>query len=348
MKIAILLSGGVDSSVALNLIKNDHEVTAFYLKVWLEEELSFLGSCPWKKDLEFIHTVCEKANVPLEIVPLQSEYLETVVSYVLNELKAGRTPNPDIFCNQWIKFGKFFKKINSTYDRVASGHYASIEEANGNFLLKKSPDPIKDQTYFLSTLNQAQLGRILFPIGHLKKIEVRELAQKYDLPNKHRKDSQGICFLGKIKYPDFIRYHLGDRPGNIIELESGSILGKHKGFWYYTIGQRQGLGLGGGPWYVVKKDTNQNSIYVSHSNYQDLRAQNIFTVVNLNWISHSPEKQTIQVKIRHGPKINDCQIKEIESNRLSVKLSSKDRGIASGQVAVFYDGEICLGGGIIE
>ncbi len=348
MKVAVLLSGGVDSSVALNLIKDHHDVTAFYLKVWLEDELAFLGDCPWEKDLEVVRAVCKKADVPLKVISLQSEYLENVVAYALNELRSGRTPSPDIFCNQRIKFGEFFKKIDARFDRVASGHYARVEKANGNHLLKRAPDPVKDQTYFLSGLNQAQLSRALFPIGHLKKAEVRALAQEFDLPNKHRKDSQGICFLGKIKYPDFIRFHLGDRPGDIVELESDHILGQHRGFWYYTIGQRQGLGLGGGPWYVVRKDTDQNIVYISHSDYREQRARDEFTVAGLNWISCPPEKRNLQVKLRHGPQTNDCHIETIAGGRLTVKISQKDPGIAPGQFAVFYDGEICLGGGIIE
>ncbi len=350
MKIAVLLSGGVDSSVALSLIKREgyHDITAFYLKIWLEDELSFLGECPWEIDLKYARAVCEQVGVPLKIVPLQAEYLETVVAYALKELRAGRTPSPDILCNQRIKFGEFFNKIDESYDKVASGHYAQIGKIDGKYVLKRAPDPVKDQTYFLSGLNQAQLGRALFPIGHLTKKEVRALAHMFDLPNKDRKDSQGICFLGKIRYPDFVKFHLGEKVGDIIELESGDVLGQHRGFWFYTIGQRQGLGLSGGPWYVVEKDTAQNIIYVSHQSHQDERARAEFTVTDVNWISGEPEKRHLQVKIRHGPLMNDCRIETLNENRLAVTMASTDPGIASGQFAVFYDGEFCLGGGVIE
>jgi tRNA-specific 2-thiouridylase len=197
-------------------------------------------------------------------------------------------------------------------------------------------------------LSQAQLSRILFPIGHLWKKEVRVLAQKFDLPNKDRKDSQGICFLGKIKHPDFVKFHLGEKIGDIIELESGAVLGQHRGFWFYTIGQRQGLGLSGGPWYVVKKDTGNNIVYVSHKDYYDWCARNQFTVADVNWISGKSEKHELHVKIRHGPYLNDCAIETIDEKLLAVRISTKDSGIAPGQFAVFYDGGICLGGGVIE
>ena len=183
MKIATLVSGGVDSSVALNLLKNEgHDLTAFYLKVWLEDELSFLGDCPWETDLKFVRSVCEQLNVPLEIISLQSEYLDRVVSYALDELRAGRTPSPDIFCNQRIKFGAFFDHIDHSYAKVATGHYAQICERDGVFHLQRAPDPVKDQTYFLSGMYQTQVARALFPIGHLLKSDVRKLAQDFELP----------------------------------------------------------------------------------------------------------------------------------------------------------------------
>ncbi len=350
MKIAVLLSGGVDSSVALTLLVNEgrHDITAFYLKVWLEDELAFLGDCPWETDLQYARAVCKQAGVPLKIVSLQAEYLEKVVTHALDELKIGHTPSPDILCNRQIKFGEFVTHIDESYHKIASGHYAQTEERNGIHLLERSPDPVKDQTYFLSGLNQTQLQRALFPIGHLNKTDVRALARKFDLPNKNRKDSQGICFLGKIKYPDFIKFHLSEQPGNIVEHDSGCVLGQHRGFWFYTIGQRGGLGLSGGPWYVVEKDIQQNIVYVTHKIHQDRQARDRFTVVDINWISGAPEKSALQVKLRHGPDLNSCRIETLGRNRLSVRMSEKDPGIAPGQHAVFYDDRICLGGGVIE
>ncbi len=283
MKVAILLSGGVDSSVALRLLKDQgYDVTAFYLKIWLQDEFSFLGDCPWEEDLEYARAVCKQANVPLEIINMQTEYWDSVVSYTISEIKEGRTPNPDMFCNRLIKFGQFINKIDDGFEKVASGHYARVENERENYLLKTSPDPIKDQTYFLAYLTQVQLQRAMFPLGVYKKKEIRELAEKYQLPNMKRKDSQGICFLGKIKFSDFIKHHLGELDGEIVDIDTNKIMGSHKGYYFYTIGQRSGLRLGGGPWYVVKKDIKKNIIYISRENLTD-RARKEFTVGRFNW-----------------------------------------------------------------
>lgn len=350
MKIAVLLSGGVDSSVALRLLqKAGHQnITAFYLKVWLEDELSYLGNCPWEEDLDFCRAVCQQAGIPLEVVSLQAEYLEKIVQYSLFELRAGRTPSPDVLCNQRIKFGAFLNRIDDSFEKVASGHYARIEENNGMFFLKKSPDLIKDQTYFLSHLDQHQLRRALFPLGKCTKKEVRELAQQFELPNQARKDSQGICFLGKINYADFIKFHLGEKPGEIIEIETGKVLGTHQGYWFYTIGQRQGLGLGNGPWFVVEKDIDKNIVYVTHREHLANRTKDAFTIANVHWIAGAPDKNELDLKIRHAPESCRCRIRDLENNRLEVKIDIKETGIAAGQFAVFYDGETCLGGGVIE
>ncbi len=348
MKIAVLLSGGVDSSLALYKLKEQgFDVTAFYLKIWLEDDLAFLGDCPWEEDLGYARSSCEKIGVPLQIVNMQQEYLDTVVDYTLSELKEGRTPSPDIMCNLMIKFGMFLKKIPDGFDKVASGHYAQIEDKDGKFYLKQSPDPVKDQTYFLTYLKQEQLARIVFPIGSLTKKEVRAYASGYDLPAKNRKDSQGICFLGKIKYNDFIRFHLGEQPGDIVEYETGRKLGTHKGFWFHTIGQRQGLGLSGGPWYVVKKDTVNNIIYISNNYELTVVPRDRMAVGNINWIPEAPVKDQLKVKLRHGPHKYGCVVESIEGNEAVITIDRKDQGIAPGQFAIFYDGDYCLGGGVI-
>lgn len=350
MKIAVLLSGGVDSSVALFKLQEEGytDITAYYLKIWLEDELDFMGECPWEEDLAYAKAVCELAHVPLKTVSLQQEYYDKVVSYVIDELKCGRTPSPDIFCNQRIKFGAFYDHVTEEYDKVATGHYSQIIEENGQFFLKRSPDKIKDQSYFLAHLSQEQISKIIFPIGGLEKHEVRELAQKYNLPNKERKDSQGICFLGKIKYNDFIGHYLGTKEGNIVEKETGQVLGKHNGFWYHTIGQRSGLGLSGGPWYVSGKDTETNTVFVSHKLHDDDRARNVFTVNSLSWLSGKPEKTELSLKLRHGPNITPCTIKWVSDDKLEVSIKDPDKGVAPGQFAIFYDGDICLGCARIE
>lgn len=347
MKIAVLLSGGVDSSVALRLLKDEgHDVTAFYLKIWLQDEFSFLGDCPWEEDLEFARAVCEQANVPLEIINMQNEYWDSVVSYTISEVKEGRTPNPDMFCNRLIKFGQFINKIDASFEKVASGHYAKIGFANDKYLLKTSPDPIKDQTYFLAYLTQQQLSRALFPLGDYQKKQIRAIAHKYNLPNMGRKDSQGICFLGKIKFNDFIKHHLGELEGDIIDIDSGKTMGKHKGYYYYTIGQRSGLRLGGGPWFVVKKDIEKNIIYISKENIVN-RARSEFKVGKFNWImDERPIDGNYLVKIRHGENFYYCNL-VFDNDSAIVKLDKEDRGIASGQFAVFYKDDICLGAGVI-
>ena len=366
MNIAVLLSGGVDSSVALRLLQEQgHTVTAFYLKIWLEDELAFLGECPWEEDLRYVRAVCEQANVPLEILPMQKEYFDKVVSYTIDEVRKGRTPNPDVMCNNHVKFGLFFEKIERDYpsakfDNVASGHYAQIEiqqdeQKNSTYYLKRSPDPIKDQTYFLARLSQHQLSRILFPIGHLYKHEVRELAQKYDLPNKERKDSQGICFLGKFKYNEFLKHYLGEKKGDLIEFETGKKLGEHTGFWYFTIGQRSGIMLSGGPWFVVKKDTNTNTIYISKTYYEPDKARDAFTITDFNWFDDmapvaSSFDSGLGVKLRHGEKIYRATVALSDRNsaRADIHIDGSDQGLAAGQFAVFYKGDICLGSGVIE
>lgn len=360
----MLISGGVDSSVALRLLKEDksNEITAFYIKIWMEDKFSFLGKCPWQEDLKYVEEVCAELNIPLEIVNLQKEYWQQVVSEAVKEVKRGRTPNPDILCNSRVKFGVFYDYFGKNFDQVATGHYAQVYPlcprceigdisplARGRrYLLKKSPDPVKDQTYFLALLSQEQLAKALFPIGHLTKKKVRALAKKFDLPNKDRHDSQGICFLGKIKYRDFLQEHLGVKKGDIINVENGKKMGKHHGFWYYTIGQRKDIKLSGGPWYVTAKDVKKNIIYIAHSNILAGKARDEFVLGEARWIAGiKPDKKNLQVKIRHGEKIYQCQIKYLK-NKIEVKLDQADTGVAAGQYAVFYDGEVCLGGGVIQ
>jgi len=348
MKIAVLLSGGVDSSVALRLLKKEgHDITAFYLKIWLQDEFSFLGDCPWEEDLNYARSVCSQANVPLEVLPLQTEYWEKVVTYTISEIKEGRTPNPDMFCNSLIKFGQFYDKIDDSFDQVASGHYAKLDFDGKKYLLKTTPDPVKDQTYFLAYLTQSQLARANFPLGKLNKKEVRELAKEFGLLNKDRKDSQGICFLGQIKFNEFVKHHLGEIKGDIVDIDNGKKVGKHKGYYFYTIGQRSGLGLSGGPWYVVKKDVVNNLIYISRENLSK-KAKDTFTAGKFNWISEEvPTKKDLFVKIRHGANYYQCSINFLEEGIAEVKLNKPDQGIAPGQFAVFYDHDLCLGGGVI-
>ncbi len=353
MKVALLLSGGVDSSVALRLLcREGHDVSAFYLKIWLEEDASSLGSCPWQEDLDYAGAVCSSLSVPLTIVPLQREYHEKVVAYTIAAIKAGATPNPDIFCNARIKFDAFLEHIDRSFDKIASGHYARIERSEHNSgvpHLLCSPDPIKDQTYFLSYLKSEQLERLLLPIGTFTKKQVRELAHRYDLPTKNRKDSQGICFLGKLKFNDFIRHYCGNQTGELVEYETGTVIGSHEGFWYHTIGQRKGSRLAGGPWYVVAKDPTTNRIFLSRTYNDGTKRRDCCDVGSCNWIDYEPRKTILNVKLRHGPHRHTCCVEPIDDDgSLHVTLATNDQGIARGQFAVFYDGQRCLGAGIIR
>jgi len=353
MKIAVLLSGGVDSSVALGLLRKEggHELRAYYLKIWLEQELAHLGDCPWEEDLEYARATCRKFDVPLEVLPMQAAYRQQVVAHTLRELRAGRTPSPDILCNQRIKFGKFVATAARGFDKVASGHYAQVAEHNGRYLLKRAPDQVKDQTYFLSDLSQEQLRQALFPIGHLRKPQVRALAREFGLPTAERKDSQGICFLGKIKYREFVAFHLGQREGDIVEHDTGRILGKHAGYWFFTIGQRQGLGLNKGPWFVVRKDVESNTVLVSHHSKLEGCARRAFTISQMHWITPPGQTRHLSVKIRHTAHLEACRLETLSdapAPQYQVWLSKADPGVAPGQSAVLYDKQVCLGGGRIE
>ncbi|KAK6235595.1 hypothetical protein SCA6_010932 [Theobroma cacao] len=306
LKVAVLLSGGVDSSVALRLLHAaGHSCTAFYLKIWFQEDFeNYWTACPWEEDLKHARSVCDQVYVPLEVVHLTGEYWKNVVSYIIEEYKCGRTPNPDVLCNTRIKFGAFMDAINSMdYDYIASGHYANVvhpsaDQIDKPSILELSKDMVKDQTYFLSHLSQAQLKRLIFPLGCLAKDEVRQLAAKFDLPNKDRKDSQGICFLGKIRFSDFVARHIGEMEGIILEAETGDFLGKHRGFWFYTIGQRQGLRLPGGPWYVVEKDVENNVVFVSRNYFSLDKRRRLFRVGSLKWLSGSPPNHIKQLQCK--------------------------------------------------
>lgn len=347
MKIAVLVSGGVDSSVALRLLEEqDHDIAAFYLKIWLDENLSHLTSCPWEEDLNYIKQICKEINVPFEILSMQKAYYERVVEFTISEIKSGRTPNPDVWCNNRIKFGLFSEQITG-FDRIASGHYARLSTFGNYPILKMAPDPIKDQTYFLAHLPRNRLNGLLFPIGDLTKQEVRQLATDYGLPNAKRKDSQGICFLGKFKYRDFVKHFCGTKRGHFVEFETGKKVGQHLGYWFYTRGQRKGMGLSGGPWYIVDKDPDTNVVYVSKTYQSLVSLRKSFIVDSLNWFLNPEEGETLKVKLRHGPKTNSCVLTKISDQSIAVELSEPDQGLAAGQFAVFYRDDICLGSGII-
>ena len=262
-RIAVLLSGGVDSAVAVYLLAQQGLTPdCFYIKIGPEEEEEW--DCSSEEDMEMATAVARRYGCHLEVVDCHREYWDEVTRYTMEKVKAGLTPNPDVMCNRLIKFGAFHEKKGHEYDLIATGHYAQTAWIDGKKWLTTSPDPVKDQTDFLAQLTPWQLEKALFPIGHLMKEEVRQIAEQEHLVNAKRKDSQGICFLGKINYTDYIRRYLGEQPGDIVELATGKRIGEHRGLWFHTIGQRKGLGMGGGPWFVVKKDMERNILYVAH------------------------------------------------------------------------------------
>jgi tRNA (5-methylaminomethyl-2-thiouridylate)-methyltransferase len=366
MKTALLLSGGVDSSVALVrlLEAGGSDVTAFFLKVWLEEEVAGFGDCPWEEDLRTARAVSLGLGVRLEVVALQREYRERIVAAALDELRAGRTPSPDVLCNRRIKLGAFLERIGGRFDEVASGHYARVVGRDGRRFLATAADPVKDQTYFLSQLTAEQLGRCRFPVGGLTKGEVRRIAAARGLSTASRPDSQGLCFLGEIPFDAFVRAHLGERPGEIREAGSGRLLGEHRGHWFYTLGQRKGLGLSGGPWFVTAKDVDDDVVWVVHANRLADAAPDRFTVPAPHWIAGAPEGiertesaagsvgarggRELRVKVRHGPESYRCAVEPIPTGGIEIHLERPDSGLAPGQFAVFYQDDLCLGGGAME
>ena len=261
MRIAVLVSGGVDSAVVVDkLYKEGHDLTLFYIRIGNDNGE---GDCSADEDIEMCTLIARKYGLPLRVVSLHEEYWDSVMAYALRTVREGRTPHPDMMCNKLIKFGYFEERWGHEFDKTATGHYADIVEQDGKLYLATAADPVKDQTDFLAQISYEQLSHLMFPLGRMPKREVRQAALDAGLPNATRKDSQGICFLGKIDYADFIERHLGTRPGPVIEIETGRKIGEHRGYWFYTIGQRKGLGLSGGPWFVVRKNVRDNVIYVS-------------------------------------------------------------------------------------
>jgi len=353
MNIAALVSGGVDSSVVVHRLKDaGFEPTIFYIRIGMEDEQGYID-CPSEEDIEITTYIAKKYGCKLEIVSLHDEYWENVVNYTIEAVRRGQTPNPDMMCNKMIKFGSFDEKYGRDFDKIATGHYASTSEIDGEIYLSTAKDKVKDQTYFLGQINTMQARKLMFPIGDLLKNEVRELALRENLPSADRKDSQGICFLGKIDYNDFIRRYLGEKEGLIVDNETGEILGKHKGYWFHTIGQRKGLGLSGGPWFCIKKDIENNVIYASRgynpeSQYgRTVHLQGFEFITKNPWGDFSDEKN-ITFKIRHTPEFTHGKLRKT-SDIYTIESDAKIQGIASGQFGVIYDEDsrLCLGSGVI-
>jgi len=336
-RIAVLLSGGVDSSVVLyELARQGLQPDCFYIKIGPEEEEEW--DCSSEEDLEMATAVSHKYGCRLEVIDCHKEYWDQVTAYTINKVRAGMTPNPDVMCNRLIKFGAFHEKRGHDYDLIATGHYAQTEiDEEGRKWLTTSPDPVKDQTDFLAQIYDWQLQKAFFPIGHMMKDEVRLIAEREHLVNAKRKDSQGICFLGKINYNDYIRRYLGEQPGNVIELETGRKIGQHKGHWFHTIGQRKGMGFGGGPWFVVKKDIERNTIYVSHGYDPQSAYKQDFPIRDFHSINGQLPAEQVTLKIRHTPEFMPARLEQTAEGEYLVHAESPIHGVAPGQFCVIYD-----------
>jgi tRNA-specific 2-thiouridylase len=352
MNIAVLISGGVDSAVVVHLLKEQgHNLHLFYIRIGLDDDS---GDCSAEEDIEMCSLIARQYGLPFDVVSLHKEYWENVMEYAIRTVREGLTPNPDIMCNKMIKFGFFEQRWGHEFDKTATGHYASTDIVDGTTYLATAVDPVKDQTDFLARITYNQLTHLMFPLGAMPKSKVRDTAIAAKLPNAFRKDSQGICFLGKINYNDFLERHLGVKKGAIIELETGRKLGEHNGFWFHTIGQRKGLGLSGGPWYVVKKNVHDNVVYVSQGYSTEKQYGNTLHLDEMHFISGNPWGEmtspvNITFKNRHMPEFLKGTLTRINDEEYVIQSDNKVQGIAPGQFAAIYDASshLCYGSGVI-
>ncbi len=351
--VVVGMSGGVDSSVAAALLKEQgYNVIGLFMHNWEEDDED--GCCTAVSDYEDVKRVCNKLDIPYYSVNFAKEYRERVFSYFLAEYSAGRTPNPDVLCNREIKFGPFLEyalKLGADY--IATGHYCDIEHKNGVHYLLKAADQNKDQTYFLNQLNQSQLERVLFPLGKLQKPEVRRIANKYGFSTADKKDSTGICFIGERKFREFLKNFIPAKAGKIVDLE-GNVVGEHEGVMYYTLGQRRGLNLGGisgtngGRWFVVDKDVKKNLLIVSHGDETPLYSVSL-EASTINWIPNVSTEKTFECYAKFRYRQPEQKVKvTILNNLVKVDFFEPQRAVTPGQFVVFYNNNMCLGGGIIE
>lgn len=364
MKVILGLSGGVDSSVALKLLKDSGvDVEAMFMRNWdSATNNDILGNpdinddvCPQEKDFQDAKRVADELGVKLNRIDFIEEYWDTVFSYFLNEYKKGRTPNPDIMCNKYIKFNAFLKHASTLgADYIAMGHYARVRHDKDNSYLLRGVDSNKDQTYFLCMISQAQLRKSLFPIGHLTKPEVRQIAHEANLYTADKKDSTGICFIGERNFKQFLKNYLPAKPGNMVTLD-GEVIGKHDGLMYYTIGQRKGLGIGGNnefenaAWFVVGKNLEKNELIVGQGHDSNYLISNRCVASECNWICDVPlDDHPYTAKFRYRQNDNPVTIKKLPGNKIEVLYPIGVRAVTPGQAVVLYDGEVCLGGAIID
>jgi len=353
-RVVIGMSGGVDSSVAALLLKEQgYEVIGIFMKNW--DDTDEFGHCTAEEDAEDVRRVCEQIGIPYYTVNFEKQYYDKVFTYFLDEYKRGRTPNPDVMCNREIKFGDFLKKAEElNADYLATGHYARVERsADGTTKLLRGVDSNKDQTYFLNALNQQQLAKAMFPIGHLPKPEVRKIAEAAGLYTAKKKDSTGICFIGERDFKQFLSHYLPAQPGNMVDIVSGEVKGRHDGLMYYTLGQRQGLGIGGSgngePWFVVDKDLENNILYVVQGDHPSLYSESLLAT-DMNWITNDDTADTVQctAKFRYRQPDQEVTVKKLPNNEALITFAKHQKAITPGQAVVLYDGDVYLGGGTIH
>ena len=353
-RVIVGMSGGVDSSVSALLLKQQgYQVEGLFMKNWDEDDGT--EYCTAIADLNDAQQVCDKIGIKLHQANFAAEYWDRVFEYFLEEYKAGRTPNPDILCNKEIKFKAFLDyALTLGADFIATGHYVRKQQNKNDAWLLKGLDNNKDQSYFLYAVGGDKIAKTLFPVGDIEKPEVRKLAEQHDLVTADKKDSTGICFIGERKFADFLKQYIPAQPGNIVT-EDGEVIGKHQGLMYHTIGQRQGLGIGGlknydeSPWYVAEKNLNNNTLVVVQGKNHPLLFANSLTCNQLDWINGQPDLPIrCAAKVRYRQADQDCEVSALDDGKLLVRFDKPQRAITPGQSVVFYTADRCLGGGIIE
>ncbi|WP_433945936.1 tRNA 2-thiouridine(34) synthase MnmA [Paenibacillus sp. SN-8-1] len=357
-RVVVGMSGGVDSSVTALLLKQQgYDVVGIFMKNW--DDTDEFGHCTAEADSEDVRRVCEQIDIPYYSVNFEKEYFDKVFSYFLEEYKRGRTPNPDVMCNREIKFGEFLNKaLDLGADYVATGHYARVVEQDGRFQLLRGVDSNKDQTYFLNALNQDQLSKAMFPIGHLPKPEVRRIAEEAGLYTAKKKDSTGVCFIGERNFREFLSQYLPAKSGDMVDIATGEVKGRHDGLMYYTLGQRQGLGIGGTgsgngePWFVADKDLERNILYVVQGDKHPSLYSTGLIASGINWIAGNElmpkDSYHCTAKFRYRQPDQGVTLTLREDGSVHVAFDQPQKAITPGQAVVFYNGDVCLGGGTID